>query len=216
MTSSSATTRSVIVGLLLAALFAGSLIAFSLLAGETDNPLGATVEALRTDAEVSEVVLGIRMGNTGGDSETASPETVVSSASPEAVVSSAADASSALGPSRAGDAVLGKTFRNEPQKNTSGDDKKKDGGKKGRGPKNKDSKGNDKAKGKSSTSPTAARVGASSTCRCKGKRDHAPRGHAYGYHKAPASNGSQGLARGHDKGKANGHARGHSKGKAKK
>lgn len=62
MPSYSSATRSVLVGLLLAVMSAGSLIAFSLFAGEADDPTGTTVTATRPDATVPSVVLGTRFG----------------------------------------------------------------------------------------------------------------------------------------------------------
>jgi len=61
MSTSTSPTGSILVGLLLAAVSAGSLIAFSLFAGDADNPTGATVAAARPDTDVTPVVLGTRV-----------------------------------------------------------------------------------------------------------------------------------------------------------
>ncbi|MBW3593958.1 MAG: hypothetical protein KY391_00145 [Actinobacteria bacterium] len=204
-------TRSVVVGLLLAALVAGSLISFSLVARRTNDPTGATITASRPDGDVPAVVLGTRIGE--DESSTTVLEPIPSI---ELEPAPAASPGLAAAPPPAGDEVLGQRFRND-----GGDDrlKARDARTKSRDPrkgddkrKSNDKRGKQRDEPKAAGAPTAART--SSSCDCKSRREHTPNGHAYGYHKERSSSGSQGLARGHDK--ANENSQGKAKGKTKK
>lgn len=93
-------TRSVIAGLLLAALSAGSLIAFSLIAGSSNDPSGATVAARRPAVDAPAVVLGTRITRNDNSVAAEPPRQAQIDLRP--------------GPSRADDAaVLGTRFRND-------------------------------------------------------------------------------------------------------
>ena len=205
MAPSATATRSVVVGLLLAVFSAGCLIAFSLFAGDADNPTGSTVSASRPDGEVPAVVLGTRLSRTGDEKPVDSPPSSVTLAEvlQPLVVED--------------DAVLGTQLRNEPEKSTDGKRKQRTDPRKDRdGRRDKDGLRRSDDKGPVTGRHVAARTASSPGCPCKSKSksDHSPNGHAYGHDKqTPANNGSNGLARGHDKGNAN--SQGKAKGKSK-
>jgi len=153
-------TRSVVVGLLLAALSAGSLIAFSLFAGDADNPSRATVAATRPSGDVPPVVLGTRIAR---EDQPASPsvETSPTEARPDPV-------------SVTGDTVLGTRIR------AAGNGKavRRDGGEKRRSRQlNRDARAGDR----NDKPLTLGRRPSSSNCPCDRRPAKSPpNGNAYG------------------------------------
>ena len=173
-------TRSVVVGLLLGAVSAGSLIAFSLFAGEADNPTGATVAATGLDADVPPVVLGKRIA--AGGSPRPTPEASGDVPPPPGTSEVAVVA----------DTVLGKRLRQEGR-----DERDKSTDKR---PEPSDKRDKGIVRGKTLAKRPSDGSVAKSKCRpCKSKRAHSPNGNAYGHHKNRSSLGSPGLARGHEK-----------------
>ena len=67
--SSVSTTRSIAVGLLLALVSSGSLVMFSYVAGTADDPVTTVVEASRPAAQVAPVVLGSQLAQTEPERE---------------------------------------------------------------------------------------------------------------------------------------------------
>ena len=199
MSTQTAATRSVVIGLLLAALSAGSLIAFSLFAGEADNPLGTSVVATRPDSEVEELVLGKRIAR--GPVPRSTPVVPAASATELRIAATGETFTTTT----TTDAVLGKRLRNgggneapdgKHRSRNDGDDRKAI-----QNDKRKDKRGKRK---EADNGPTTARVARTSSCGCKDRGDNTPNGHAYGHHKARSGDSSPGLARGHSKGNAKG------------
>ena len=166
--------RSVFIGLALAALSAGSLVAFAIVAGSADDPSRSQrVLAARPDLQVDPVVLGTRItqqeatSSNGSDGQERVRPIVISADSIEP-------------------AVLGTRFRN-----------KSDDSKPASKPDTKNAPttptGGDKNENPEPRSPS---------CSCEGssKKNNSPNGHAYGHDKPPGT----GLARGHDKSHAAG------------
>lgn len=178
-------TRSVIAGLLLAALSAGSLIGFSLIAGSADDPTGATVAATRPDLGAPAVVLGTRITR---DAKPGPPRAEEAAQTAQTEVRPRPTPTDDV-------AVLGMRLRNEGVGRNGDGSKKRDV----RTDRSSDKKDRDKKDGAQGHA-TTARQASGSACRCKAGPDNTPNGNAYGYYKGPSRDGSGGVARGHDKG----------------
>ena len=196
MDTSGANMRSVAVGLLLAAVVAGSLVAFSLLAGSADDPTARRVLATRPDLDVPPVVVE------------AEETTVLGTRVRPQQAAAPVVASQPLAGTPGDTAVLGIRLRNRGADERDGKGKNK----------GKDKTDPGTAAGSGTTEEPSAPHAPTCTCtdtdQAKAKeKDNTPNGNAYGHYKQPDSSG---LARGHDKPNGNGNAKGHDKGPKKK